>query len=178
MFMKYLFIGFILLSFTVNAQHLKEGDKAPDIRMAGLDGKEITLSSLKGKVVLVDFWASWCRPCRKENPGIEKAYQEYKDEQFKNGDGFTVFSVSFDTQQLAWERAIEKDGISWDYHVSDLKGWNSAAAKLYEVNAIPQSYLIDGDGIIIAVNPRGGQLEKELKKYRKKSFSLFNFLNE
>ena len=173
--MKYLSIILILVSLTAAGQQLKEGDKAPEIVLNGLDGQSVSLSSFKGKVVLIDFWASWCRPCRKEHPSLEKAYQEFKDEEFKNGNGFTILSVSLDTKQIPWEKAIEKDSITWGNHISDLKGWDNQAAQLYQVSSIPQSYLIDGDGIIIAVNPRGSQLEKELKKFRKKG-SFFGYL--
>jgi len=172
--MKYTFILFTFLALQVSGQDLKVGDKAPDIVLEGIKGGQVTLTSLKGKVVLIDFWASWCRPCRKENPGIEKAYQEFKEVEFKNGNGFTVFSVSLDTKKLAWEKAIQSDRITWEHHVSDLKGWDNAAARTYQVSSIPQSYLIDGDGIIVAVNPRGDELEKELKKFRKKGFPFFD----
>lgn len=174
--MKYLFIILIFLAIDGLGQNLKVGDKAPEITMKDIHGKELKLSSLKGKVVLIDFWASWCGPCRKENPEIVKTYQEYKDKAFKNGDGFTVFSVSLDSKQAAWEKAVTTDNLTWDYHVSDLKGWDNKAARLYHISSIPQSYLIDGDGNIIAVNPRGGALEKELRKIRKKNSPFFDFI--
>ena len=167
--MKYL--SFILILFTTSmmAQELKVGDMAPDIELEGLSGKKVSLSSLKGKVVLIDFWASWCRPCRKENPMIEKTYQRYKEEEFKNGSGFTVFSVSLDTKNLAWEKAIKADGITWEHHAIEKTGWKSDVAQTYQVSSIPKSFLIDGDGRIIALNPRGDKLEKELKKVKVKN---------
>lgn len=177
--MKYLFIVLVFFITAANlpSQNLQVGDKAPDIVMKGPDGKEMQLSSLRGKMVLIDFWASWCRPCRKENPEIVKTYHEYKDKTFENGEGFTVFSVSLDSKQANWEKAIQADNLTWEYHVSDLKGWDNEAARKYEVSSIPQSYLIDGDGIIVAVNPRGGKLESALKKQQSKKgiFSLFDF---
>lgn len=177
--MRYLFIifTFFISAATTPGQDLEVGDKAPDIVMNGLNGKEMQLSSLRGKMVLVDFWASWCRPCRKEHPEIIKTYQEYKNEDFKNGKGFTVFSVSLDNKRSSWEKAIQADQLPWQYHVSDLKGWDNAAARKYGVSSIPQSYLIDGDGIIVAVNPRGGKLENALKKQLNKKgiFSFFDF---
>jgi len=170
--MKYLLI--LLLTCTLSAAHaqLQKGDMAPEIVLNDINGNELKLSSLKGKVVLIDFWAAWCKPCRKENPEIVRMYNKYKDESFDNGEGFTVLSVSLDKKLEHWQRAINKDGLIWASHVSDLKGWRSAAAKAYGISAIPQSYLIDGDGEIIALNPRGERLEKELKKIADSS-SLF-----
>ncbi len=165
--MKVLFSVALLFLSGFSSQEFNEGEKVPDIVMNDLKGSTKKLSDLKGQVVLVDFWASWCKPCRKENPGIVKVYNEYKNTEFKNGQGFTVFSVSLDSKKTAWENAVEKDGLVWDNHVSDLKGWKNDAAKLYGIRSLPHSYLIDGEGTIIAVNPRGSQLEKELKKFKK-----------
>ena len=165
--MKGLIFLLSLLVFGASAQNYAKGDKIPNITMTSIDGKTQSLSDLRGQVVLVDFWASWCKPCRKENPEIVRMYNRYKDQEFENGKGFTVFSVSLDSKQPAWEKAVEKDGLVWDSHVSDLKGWKNEAAKMYGIRAIPKSFLIDGDGKVIAVNPRGGQLEKELKKFKK-----------
>lgn len=143
---------------------LNVGDKAPEIALKGPDGKVRKLSDLRGKVVLLDFWAAWCRPCRMENPNVVKVYKEYKDKNFKYGDGFEVYSVSLDRNKTDWTRAIEQDGLIWDNHVSDLKFWNSEAAKTYNINSIPATFLIDEDGIILARNLRGGALENTLKK--------------
>jgi peroxiredoxin len=134
------------------------GEKAPEISLADTTGKIISLSSLKGKVVLIDFWASWCRPCRMENPNVVKAYEKY------NGSGFTVFSVSLDDNKANWAQAIKKDNLKWSSHVSDLKGWQSAAAKLYGVTGIPATFLIDRDGNVIGKNLRGESLESMLQE--------------
>jgi len=139
------------------------GNKAPEIMMAAPKGNVITLSSFKGKLVLVDFWASWCGPCRAENPAVVEAYHKYHNSNFKNGNGFEVLSVSLDQNSLAWEKAIEKDQLIWPYHVSDLQGWNNAAAKRYGVNSIPSNVLVDGNGIIIAKNLRGDALETAIE---------------
>lgn len=144
------------------------GNKAPNIEEKGVAGETIKLSDLSGKVVLIDFWASWCGPCRKENPIIVAAYQNYKDKEFKNGKGFAIFSVSLDQSKESWEAVIKQDQLEWPYHVSDLKGWYSKYAAVYRVNSIPANFLIDENGIIIAKNLRGPMIEKTLSELLKK----------
>lgn len=139
------------------------GNKAPEIMQASPKGNVITLSSFKGKMVLVDFWASWCGPCRAENPAVVSAYNKYHALNFKNGKGFEILSVSLDQNGVAWEKAIEKDQLLWPNHVSDLQGWGNAAALRYGVNSIPTNVLVDGNGIIVAKNLRGTDLEKALE---------------
>jgi thiol-disulfide isomerase/thioredoxin len=139
------------------------GNKAPEIMQASPKGNVITLSSFKGKMVLIDFWASWCGPCRAENPAVVAAYNKYHVLNFKNGKGFEILSVSLDQNAIAWEKAIEKDQLVWPYHVSDLQGWGNAAALRYGVNSIPTNMLVDGTGIIVAKNLRGTDLEKALE---------------
>lgn len=136
------------------------GAMAPDFSMTDSSGKVISLSSLRGKVVLLDFWASWCKPCRKENPNIVKAYDKY------NAKGFTVFGVSADNKKERWTKAINDDKLTWA-HVSDLKGWNNEALKLYGVKALPTNLLIDRDGKIIAKNLHGDEYEKKLAEVLK-----------
>lgn len=138
------------------------GQPAPDFTLNDPNGNAISLSSLKGKVVLIDFWASWCRPCRAENPNVVKAYNKY------NKKGFDILSVSLDgmpQQQNAkqnWLDAIDKDGLIWKNHVSDLKGWSSSVVPVYGIEGIPFTLLIDKEGIIIGKNLRGQELEKKL----------------
>jgi thiol-disulfide isomerase/thioredoxin len=146
---------------------LNLGDKAPELNYNNPEGKPIALSSLRGKVVLIDFWASWCRPCRAANPNLVKVYNEYKDVTFKNGDGFTVYSVSLDRAKTDWTNAISKDKLTWPNHVSELLYWKSEAAKTYNVNSIPATFLIDGEGTIIAINPHGNELTRMLEKMKK-----------
>ncbi|MBC8084085.1 MAG: AhpC/TSA family protein [Hymenobacter sp.] len=131
------------------------GVQAPEINLAAPDGKPVALSSLRGKYVLIDFWASWCGPCRRENPNVVKAYNKYK------GKGFEIYGVSFDQDREKWLKAIQADGLSWK-HVSDLKGWESAAGQTYSVKSIPASILLDPQGRIIGKNLRGEALEAKL----------------
>ena len=153
---------------------IKVGQPAPDISLPGPDGKVHSLSDLKGKIVLLDFWASWCGPCRKANPEVVEIYKKYKEK------GFEVFSVSLDggdprrvpAEQMEqaksdgktkWIAAIKQDKLIWDNHVSDLQHWGSAPAATYGVSSIPKTFLIGRDGKIVAINPRAN-LEEELKK--------------
>ncbi|AOM76731.1 TlpA disulfide reductase family protein [Pedobacter steynii] len=133
------------------------GNKAPDFEGLTPEGKSIKLSGHFGKYLLLDFWASWCGPCRRENPNLVKAYQKYHEK------GFDIFAVSLDKNKEAWLKGIKDDQLSWT-HVSDLAFWNSAAAKLYGVRAIPANVLIDPNGVIIARNLRGEELDKKLEE--------------
>jgi thiol-disulfide isomerase/thioredoxin len=167
------FLGAPILSTYSNlyvqakAQHdellfLSPGKEALDFMQPKIDGKPLHLTDLRGKVVLLDFWASWCGPCRRENPNVVRLYQKYKDA------GFTVMSVSLDKEKTPWQEAIKRDNLSWPNHVSDLKGWSNEAAQLYKVTGIPFTVLIDKDGKIIQKNLRGEELEQQLK-------SIFGF---
>lgn len=140
-----------------NLSPLEVGAVAPEITLKTPSGKELKLSSLRGKMVLIDFWASWCRPCRAENPKVKVVYDKYKSK------GFEIYGVSLDNSKGRWLGAIEQDGLSWK-HVSDLKGWKSIAAQKYKITSIPNTYLIDREGKIIAKGLRAYQLDKFLEK--------------
>ena len=138
-----------------NEERLAVGKKAPEIALPNPEGDTITLSSLRGNYVLLDFWASWCKPCRVENPNLVKAYNKYESK------GFEIYQVSLDKKRSAWEKAIEKDNLTWT-HVSDLKFWNSSAAKTYNIRSIPANFLLNKKGEIIDKNLRGEALQKKL----------------
>ncbi len=136
------------------------GYKATDFSQTTPDGKKVSLSDFRGKYVLVDFWASWCRPCRMENPNVVAAYNRFKDK------GFTVLGVSMDSNKEPWVAAIQQDHLTWT-HISDLKGWGNEVGKLYNVTGIPQNFLIDREGKIVAKDLRGAALDEKLAEYLK-----------
>ncbi len=144
-----------------SSKKLAIGTMAPEINMATPDEKPLALSSLKGKVVLIDFWASWCGPCRAENPNVVRAYNKYKSK------GFDIYSVSLDKDMDKWKSAIIADGLIWKNHVCDFKFWQSPVVALYNFNSIPTNVLIDKEGKVLAKNLRGEELDKKLEEVLK-----------
>jgi peroxiredoxin len=149
------YFGRLLQELIVKTKLTAIGNPAPDFASSDVNGKPVSLSSLKGKYVFLDFWASWCGPCRLENPNVVKAYHKFHDK------GFDIFGVSLDDTKSDWLQAIKKDGLNWT-QVSDLKGWKAAAVSLYGVNGIPMNYLLDKNGIIVAKGLRGEDLDSKL----------------
>ncbi len=149
------YFGNKLMEIMDNLKSTSIGTKAPEFETTDLYGQKVSLSSFRGKYVLLDFWASWCGPCRQENPNVVKAYEQYKN---KN---FTILGVSLDEDKEAWQKAIANDKLTW-HHASDLAGWQSKTAQLYSVQSIPANFLLDPDGKIIAKDLRGEALSEAL----------------
>jgi thiol-disulfide isomerase/thioredoxin len=158
-------VGLIFLMSFSSEIHLKPdiGEQAPEIILTNHQGKEIKLSQLRGKLVMIDFWASWCRTCRLENKNIVRAYERFKNSSFVDGEGFEVFSVSLDEKKDLWVQAIENDKMSWEYHGCDFKKWDGKAVKDYSFKHLPHNLLINKNGKVIAKSIFGNNIEKELQ---------------
>lgn len=161
---KFLLLPVCLLASCAyfSSSRLINGSAAPEISLPDSDGNTFTLSSQRGNLVLLQFWASWCKPCREDNPKIVALYNKYKHATFKKGNKLEIVSISLDTERAKWLAAIADDKLAWNHHASDLLGWKSPAADSFGVSYIPSSFLIDHDGIIIGKNLKPRDLDKLL----------------
>ncbi len=141
------------------------GEQAPEISLPDTSGNNVQLTSLRGKYVLVDFWAAWCRPCRKESPNQMRAYEQFSKRKMKGGNGFTIVYISLDEDENFWKKTIERDGLRGPIHVSDLKGWDSPVVRTYRIKSIPNNLLLDPEGRVIAVHLMGDKLHEQLSAY-------------
>ncbi len=153
-------------SFSLSAQPtgLEKGNKSPDIKLPTIKGDTIPLSALEGKIVLIDFWGTWCAPCVQEQAELARLYKRYKLASFTNGKGFEIYGVALEAKKPNWENFVAKNKINW-IQVSDLKFWRSPVAKAYNIQELPFNVLIDGKGVVLAKNLHGADLETEIGKY-------------
>jgi len=162
-----LLVGSTVSPSTAQTTGLEKGNQAPEIRLPSVKGDTVLLSSLKGRLVLIDFWGTWCAPCVEEQSDLAKLYSTYKHAHFTSGNGFGIYGVSLDSKKISWENFLVKNKINW-IQVSDLKFWRSPVAKTYNIQGLPFNVMIDGKGVILAKNLHGKELEKEIRKYLRK----------
>ncbi|MEM1325401.1 MAG: TlpA disulfide reductase family protein [Bacteroidota bacterium] len=141
-----------------------QGDRAPNFNTTLLNGESFELADLEGNYVLLDFWASWCAPCRKDNPNLVNLYQQYHNQSFQTADNFYVVSIALERRAGALEKAIEKDGLSWSYHTTDYQEFDGAIPVLYGIRSIPSKLFLNPEGVVIAVNPSAGEVAERLEE--------------
>ena len=164
--MKTFVLSMLIIAFSITLTSETVSKTAPEISMENTKGEVTSLSSLRGNIVLIDFWASWCKPCRMKHPELVSVYNEFHNQSFANAENFEIFSVSLDRNKASWLSAIEKDGLVWDHHVSDLKAWDCEAAKTYGIRSIPSNVLLDENGVIIGSNLHGTALKAALEELK------------
>ena len=158
-------VGTLIASFVNTKPKLAPGFRAPDLQLETQKGAQLALSDLQGNFTLLHFWASWCVPCEEANPKLRKLYEELNDEETSE-QNFEIYSVSLDDSLESWQQAIERDSLQWNSHVSDLRGWNSRAAEIFNVKFLPTSYLIDESGVIVGKNLSLNEIRLRLQKGR------------
>lgn len=164
----------LLAQTKANLEGIEIGTMAPEIALPTIDGEIIKLSQLNDKIVLINFWASWCAPCRRKAPELIEVLNKYKDTDFEDGEkGFEIFSVSLDKNVLVWKNSIEKDGTGDFLNVGDMEGWKCPAAVTYNIRSIPSTVLLNGEGKIIAINLSPKELNKKLKRMKKNNWFWF-----
>ena len=162
-----LLFGSSISTLTAQSTGLEKGNKAPEIKLPAIKGDTVSLSSLIGKLVLIDFWGTWCAPCVEEQSELARLYSKYRKTRFTNGNGFEIYGVSLDSKKTNWENFVTKNKINW-IQVSDLKFWRSPVARTYNIQGLPFNVLIDSKGVILAKNLHGTELEKEINKCLRK----------
>ena len=172
--LSFLFTSGLLAQKKENLEGIEVGMMAPDIELPNIDGEDIKLAQLRGKIVLINFWAAWCAPCRKKAPALREILNTYKNTEFDDGEtGFEIFSVSLDKNEISWKNSVAKDSIGDFVNVGDMKAWKSQAAIDYSIKKIPTSILVDGKGKIIAINLKTKDLSKKLKRLENGSWFWF-----
>ncbi len=161
-----LVVGFIA-NFIYRLPKFNDGESAPSFKAQLMDGSQFDLAELRGSYVLLDFWGSWCGPCRRENPKIVELQQAFANEKFVDADGFTVISIAIETNENSWKRAIEKDNLNWKHHIVQLDRFKSEIAMTYGVKEIPTKYLLDPEGNIISVNESAASISAFLESKKK-----------
>lgn len=152
-----------MINYFYRKPKLAEGQKALDFQSELISGEIFHLSDLRGRYVLLDFWGSWCGPCRKENPQLVQLYHETKDQSYTDADGFDIISVAIETKKSAWLKAIQSDGLVWPYQIGEFDRFSSPIASMYKVREIPTKYLLDTTGAVILVNPKVAEIRQFLK---------------
>lgn len=159
-----LLAGYLVFNHFYRKPRFVQGEQAPELQLTLADGRPFRLSELRGDYVLIDFWGSWCPPCRKANPGLVRIHREFGGAAPYGAPGFHILSAAIETDSAAWARAVEKDGLDWPLHVVDTDRFSGALAKAYGVREIPTTYLLDPEGTIIGVNLGEEQLRKTLRE--------------